>query len=82
MIDKALLKYYLELHGVSRLDLIKAEGWSSTTYTRKVVTLESDWTISELRVLMHMGLSWPEIEAVFFVREIVRSDNSEGAQDA
>lgn len=82
MIDKVLLKYYLELHGISRLDLIRAENWSPTTYTRKAVTLESDWTVAELRVLIHLGLSWTEIEAVFFTQEIVINNKSEGSKDA
>ncbi len=69
MIDLLLLQYTLAKHGISRTDLIQAENWSTTTYTRKVVSGESDWTVAEINRLVQIGISWAEIDKIFFDRK-------------
>ena len=75
MIDRAYLRYCMEKHGVSREDLIKAEDWSATTYTRKVVTRESEWTVDEIKVLIRLGIAWDEVEQIFFAQELALTTN-------
>lgn len=64
--DRAYLRYTLEKHGISREDLIKAEGWSPTTYSRKVVNGESDWLVSEVLTLGRLGIPFGDVREIFF----------------
>lgn len=64
--NRPYLKYVLEIHGVSREDLMRAQDWSPTTYTRKVVNGESDWLVKELKALLTLGISQQEVNKIFF----------------
>lgn len=63
--DIAKFKYLLEVHGVSKQDLIDTQDWGVTTYYRKI-SGESDWTISEVNNLIKLGFELTEIIDIFF----------------
>lgn len=66
MIDKAYLKYMLESHGITRQDLMEAQGWSHTTYTRKVINAMSSWTVPEVQTLERLGIPTEDLNKIFF----------------
>ena len=76
VIDKAYLKYQMEIHGISREDLIKAEGWSHTTYYRKVTTGEAKWFSNEIKILEQIGIPWEALEEIFFSEMTHKNDNT------
>ena len=63
--DKAKLKYLLEVHGATKQDLIELQDWGTTTYYRKL-SGESDWTVGEVNNLIRLGFDLTEIIDIFF----------------
>lgn len=63
--DIARLKYLLEVHGVTKQNLIDIQDWGTTTYYRKL-SGESDWTIEEVNNLIKLGFDVTEIIDIFF----------------
>lgn len=65
MFDALKLEYVLKSRGITKQDLIEAEGWGSSTYYRKMQA-DSDWTIGEVNILISLGVEITEIIDIFF----------------
>ena len=65
MFDSLKLEYVLKSHGITKQDVIEAEGWGSSTYYRKMQA-DSEWTIGEVNVLIGLGVELTEIIDIFF----------------
>ena len=65
MFDIFKLEYVLKSHGITKHELIEAEGWGSSTYYRKMQA-DSEWTIGEANILIGLGVEITEIIDIFF----------------
>lgn len=65
MFDALKLEYVLKSHGITKQDVIEAEGWGSSTYYRKMQA-DSEWTIGEANELIGLGVELTEIIDIFF----------------
>ena len=65
MFDVLKLEYVLKSHGITKQDVIEAEGWGSSTYYRKMQA-DSEWTIGEANELIGLGVELTEIIDIFF----------------
>lgn len=63
--DVLLLEYTLKVHGVSREALETAQGWSSSTTTRRL-TGQQTWLVSEVNKLLEFGFTPDELVKIFF----------------
>ena len=54
--------------GISRKSLQEAEGWSATTCYRKM-SGESDWLISEINILIKIGVDLTTIIDLFLTAD-------------
>ena len=63
--DVFLLDYKLKAHGVSREALASAQGWSSSTTTRRL-TGQQTWLVSEVNKLLKFGFTPDELVKIFF----------------
>lgn len=63
--DVLLLEYKLKAHGVSREALASAQGWSSSTTTRRL-TGQQTWLVSEVNKLLEFGFTPDELVKIFF----------------
>lgn len=65
IMDHLWLEYKLKLKGISNADLAKAQNWSNSTLNRRL-SGESDWTVTELQVLLSLGFSVEDLNKIFF----------------
>lgn len=63
--DVLLLEYTLKVHGVSREALETAQGWSSSTTTRRLNGQQA-WLVSEVNKLQEFGFTPDELVKIFF----------------
>ena len=65
MFDHLKLEYALKKHGISKQGLLDCQNWGKSTYYRKL-SGENDWKLSELKVLINLGVPLAEIVDIFF----------------
>lgn len=68
-LDAIYLEYLLKKKGISREVLAEEMKWSSSTCQRRCAG-SSDWTVDELKVLMHLSFDQSEINRIFFTSDV------------